>query len=104
MTRWLDVGAVAELSFRPGAAVRVGDRWIGVFRTAAGYRAIENACPHAAAPLCDGTQLGDSVVCFLHCWTFDLHTGACDVGAEWNVATYPVREVAGRLQIEMPDA
>ncbi|MBK8097578.1 MAG: hypothetical protein IPK26_10745 [Planctomycetes bacterium] len=33
--------------------------------------------------------------CFLHCWEFDLRTGACGVGKGWDVATYPVRIVDG---------
>lgn len=100
--RWVDIGAVAELEFLPGAALQVEDRWIAVFRLDGGYVAIDNACPHAGAPLCDGTVINDKVICFLHAWEFDLRTGACDVGPEWNVTTYPVREVEGRLHLGLP--
>jgi nitrite reductase (NADH) small subunit len=107
--RWFDAGPVADLRFRPGAAVRVGDRIIAIFRLAGPggepqYFAIDNACPHAGAPLCDGTVFGGVVVCFLHCWEFDIRTGACDVGPEWNVASHPVRLVGGRLEIGVEDA
>ena len=44
--------------------------------------------------------LDGKVICYLHCWEFDLRTGVCDVGREWNVKTYPVREVDGRLQVQ----
>ncbi len=101
MTRWTDIGAVADLAFTPGAAVKVGDHWLAIFRLAGEWRAIDNACPHAGAPLCDGSVIDGKVVCYLHCWEFDLTTGACDVGAEWNVATYPVREVDGRLHVDL---
>lgn len=97
--RWHDLGRPEELRFAPGAAVRVADRWLGVFRLDDGYVALDNPCPHAGAPLSDGTVLDGKVVCFLHCWEFDLRTGACDVGPEWNVATHPVRLVEGRLQV-----
>lgn len=100
---WVDVGAVAELKFAPGCPVRLGDHWLAIFRVDDEWRAIDNNCPHASAPLCDGTVLDGKVVCYLHCWEFDLRTGACDVGPEWNVKTYPVREVDGRLQIDWPD-
>ena len=80
--------------------VQVHDHWIAIFLVGSAWRAIDNACPHASAPLCDGTVLGGKVVCYLHCWEFDLVTGACDVGEPWNVRTWPVREVDGRLEIE----
>ena len=102
MCRWIDVGAISDLKFEPGTAVKVEGTWIGLFRLGEGYAAIDNLCPHAGAPLCDGTRMGDTIVCALHCWEFDLATGACEVGAEWNVRRYAVREANGRLQIEWP--
>jgi nitrite reductase (NADH) small subunit len=96
---WTDVGALAELPFRPGAPVKVGDQWLALFKLGERVVAIDNPCPHAGAPLCDGTVLGGKVVCYLHCWEFDLETGACDVGREWNVRTYPVRVVDGRVLV-----
>lgn len=99
---WHDVGRPADLRFEPGAAVRLPDRWIAIFRTDDGYTALDNPCPHAGAPLSDGTILDGKIVCFLHCWEFDLHTGACDVGPEWNVRVYPVRLADGRLRVGVP--
>ena len=104
MTRWIDVGPVAELECKPGAPVQVEGHWIAIFRLGDRWQAIDNNCPHASAPLCDGTVLDGKVVCYLHCWEFDLRTGACDVGPEWDVKTYGVREVDGRLQVEWPAA
>jgi nitrite reductase/ring-hydroxylating ferredoxin subunit len=104
VTRWFDVGAPGDLKFTPGAAVKVADRWVALFAKDGGYRAIDNLCPHAGAPLCDGSVLDGKVVCFLHCWEFDLDTGACDVGPQWAVATYPVRERGGRLEVGLPEA
>lgn len=100
MSEWIDVGAIAELKFAPGAAVKVGDTWVGIFRLDGGYVAIDNLCPHAGAPLCDGAVLDGKVVCFLHCWEFDLRTGACDVGEAWNVRTWAIREQDGRLHVQ----
>ena len=81
MSRWVDVGALDEMEFDPGHPVRVEGRWLAVFPSGGGYRVIDNACPHASAPLCDGTLLNGKVVCHLHLWEFDLETGACDAGA-----------------------
>ena len=96
---WHDIGEASGLKLTPGAPVRIGDRWIAVFRDRDEWLAIDNACPHAGAPLCDASVIDGKAVCYLHCWQFDLRTGACDVGKDWNVRTYPVREVDGRLQV-----
>lgn len=99
--RWVDVGALAELKFGPGAPVQVDGHWLALFRLGGDLVAIDNACPHASAPLCDGTVQDGKVVCFLHCWQFDLRTGACDVGADWNVRTWPVRVRDGRVEVDV---
>ncbi len=98
---WYPIGRPDDLAFEPGAAVRVADRWLAIFRLDGDYLAIDNACPHASAPLCDGTVLDGKVVCALHLWEFDLRTGACDVGAQWNVRTYPVRRCGDGLEVEL---
>jgi NAD(P)H-dependent nitrite reductase small subunit len=103
MSRWVDVGALAELKFAPGAPVQVDGEWLALFRLGDDVVAIDNACPHAGAPLCDGTVQDGKVVCYLHCWEFDLRTGACDVGSEWNVRTYATRIADGRVYVERPD-
>lgn len=97
---WVDVGAIAELKFTPGAPVKIDNHWVAIFKHDGAWRAIDNNCPHASAPLCDGSMLDGKVVCYLHCWEFDLKTGACDVGPQWNVRTYPVREDNGRLFVD----
>lgn len=103
MSRWIDVGALADLKFAPGAPVQVDGEWLALFRLGDEIVAIDNACPHAGAPLCDGSVQDGKVVCYLHCWEFDLRTGACDVGAEWNVRTYPARVADGRVLVQCPD-
>ncbi|MBL8754521.1 MAG: Rieske 2Fe-2S domain-containing protein [Planctomycetes bacterium] len=101
MTTWVDVGALADLKFAPGAPVKVGEHWVALFRDGGDLFAIDNACPHASAPLCDGTQFGGKVACWMHHWEFDLRSGACDVGKDWGVRTWPVRVVDGRVQIQV---
>ncbi len=102
MSRWVDVGALAELKFRPGAPVAIDGHWLALFRLGDDVVALDNACPHASAPLCDGTVQDGRIVCYLHLWEFDLRTGACDVGPQWNVRSYPVRVADGRVLVEWP--
>jgi nitrite reductase/ring-hydroxylating ferredoxin subunit len=97
--RWVDVGAPEDLKFAPGAPVRIGESWYAIFRLGEEFSCIDNACPHAGAPLCDGTLLDGKIVCFLHHWEFDVRTGRSDVGPQWNVAAHPVKLVDGRLHV-----
>ena len=99
--RWVDVGNPDELKFTPGAAVRVGDHWLAIFKQDGDYLAIDNACPHAGAPLCDGSVQNGKVICYLHMWEFDLRTGESELGEPWNVRSYPVRLHEGRLQVAL---
>ena len=61
----------------PGSMGRVtrGDLDVLVANTEAGLVAIEDRCPHMAAPLSVGTLEGCIVACPLHRGTFDLRTG-----------------------------
>jgi nitrite reductase (NADH) small subunit len=90
------------LKFNPGAPVKVAGHWVALFQQDGELLAIDNNCPHASAPLCDGTVMAGKVICFLHCWEFDLRTGACDIGTDWNVRTYPTRVLDGRVQVDWP--
>lgn len=103
MSHWVDIGPVSALVFGPGAPFTVEGRRLAAFRHGDGYRVIDDACPHASAPLCDGAVLDGKVICHLHLWEFDLETGACDVGEEWSVQTYATRVIDGRLHVELPD-
>lgn len=105
---WTPIGKRDAMKFEPGHAVRIGSHWIAVFALKGNdgneeLLAIDNACPHASAPLCDGAVLDGKVVCSLHLWEFDLRTGACDMGPQWNVKTYPVRVRAGEVEVEFAD-
>lgn len=98
---WHAIGRPQDLKFDPGAPCRVAGRALAVFPLDGRYAAIDNACPHASAPLCDGSLTDGAIVCMLHLWRFDLRTGACDVGREWDVRTYPVRLRDGVLEVEV---
>jgi nitrite reductase/ring-hydroxylating ferredoxin subunit len=72
---WVSVASVAELS--PGSLRRVtrGDLDVLLAHTPEGIVAVDDRCPHMAAPLSIGDLDGCIVACPLHEGLFDLSTG-----------------------------
>ena len=58
-----------------GRECKVGERYIAVFCSEGHFYAIEDECPHAGAPLNDGTVHKGIVTCLRHGWRFDLREG-----------------------------
>ena len=85
-----------------GRAVTLAGRRIAVFRTAAGWFAIDHACPHAGGPLADGIAADCSVICPLHERRFALDTGL-PIGHDGPpVAAHRVEVAAdGRVLVEL---
>lgn len=101
--RWSAVGKTAEWSLDQGRVVMVGARRIAVFRTALGFSALKDACPHAGVSLAMGHIHEGSVTCPAHAWAFSLGNGHCTQGpASCSAVTYEVREVDGCLEVGVP--
>lgn len=104
--RWVRITACENIPPREGRAVVLGDREIAIFNAGDGFLAIDNRCPHRGGPLADGIVAGGAVVCPLHTWKIDLHTGSVErpAGLELCVRSYPTRVEAGIVLIELPAA
>jgi len=72
---WVRVTSVENVPLREGRTVRVGDDEIAIFNLGDRFVACENACPHRGGPLADGLVGGESVICPMHGFAFDLRTG-----------------------------
>ena len=102
--RFVTIAAPADLP--PGAswAVRVGDIPIALFNVSGTVHAIENVCPHAGAALDRGVRTGpcrEIVICPFHGWRFDVRTGHCLQVPSESVRTFPVRVVAGVIEVDV---
>lgn len=86
-------------------AVVAGDRELAVGRREDGtWIAFDDTCTHEECPLSEGDLEGPWVVCYCHNAAFDLETGAVMRGpAEDPIRVYPIREVDGRLEVELED-
>ncbi|MCS6926647.1 MAG: nitrite reductase small subunit NirD [Candidatus Binatia bacterium] len=97
----VDLGPLDFIPPGEGRAYRVAGRTIAVFRQRDGCLfATDNCCPHRGGPLADGIVGGGVVICPLHAWKFDLHTGRC-IGEDVALRTYPVRLVNGCIVVEL---
>jgi len=99
----------ALVSAPPGAGLLLesGALRIAVFRTAGGWFALDDLCPHRTGPLSEGTldvtARGTLVTCPFHGWQFDLATGACATVRGKRVRTYPVRVDTTGVYVLLPD-
>ena len=83
-----NVGAVPE---GRGATVKLkGGGELAVFNVGGELYAIENFCPHKAAPLADSRLYGNTVECDLHGWRFDVRSGECFTKKGCSIETYEV--------------
>ncbi len=72
--------------------VEVNGELITIFNLEGELFAIYDRCPHKkTAPLVRGTLNGKGIKCPNHGYRFDLKTGKCDRGEEWNTRVYQVK-------------
>jgi nitrite reductase (NADH) small subunit len=76
---------------------------VGLFRTAAGFFALNNICPHRGAPLHDGFVTDGQVTCPWHQWQFDLQDGHCRNIPGAKVSAYAVEVREGTIWINLDD-
>ena len=94
------VGRIDEIPVGEARTFDVEGDQIAVFRLRDGTLcAIDAVCPHKGGPLADGLADGRLVVCPLHGYAFDLHTGREVGGAEMAVRSHPVALEDGSIRI-----
>lgn len=98
--RWTIVGQASEWPENGGRLVQIKARRIGVYRHQGSWYALKDPCPHAGVSLASGPVANGAVMCIGHGWTFSLATGDVVQGpAGYKAASYPVREVDGRIEV-----
>jgi chlorite dismutase len=93
---WLPALPLAELP--PGGSTRIylGSQQVALFNVEGRFYALDNRCPHARGPLCEGivhqAAQGPAVACPWHQASFDLATGKAVGGpTRAPTRTYAVR-------------
>jgi nitrite reductase/ring-hydroxylating ferredoxin subunit len=114
MSRWHDVGALADLQ-RDGCLIaRIEGREVGVVLVDGELCGVRNRCPHHGGPLCRGSVVerfrgapGSYVLagrhvlrCPWHGWEFDPATGVCLDEPSMRVAVYAAKAEEGRVLVD----
>lgn len=99
---FVHVGRADHVPLMEGRTARVGDVRVAVFRTDAGFAALEAECPHEGGPLADGIVADRCVTCPLHGWRIDLETGAVVGGGDGGVRVFEIEERDGELFVHVP--
>ena len=95
------VALVGEIAEGRGIPVVILGREIAVFLDEGNYYAIDNACPHKGAPLCDGIVFDKTVTCTWHGWRFSLEDGRWidSPTSRRRTGCYPVRVEDDQIQV-----
>lgn len=95
--------SVQEIPEGGGREFRIGQRYIAVFRYQGTFYALEDACPHAGAPLNNGMLKDGTVMCMWHAWRFNLKDGVCqNIRKAPPVPTFPVTIQGDDLYVTLP--
>ena len=109
-------GSVVDFELDRFRLIDAGGRVIGVVRTAAGFFALRNSCPHQQAPICAGVVggamlpsapeereyglEGEVIRCPWHGWEFHMTDGHALFGtSRKRLVTYPVEVADGAVYV-----
>ncbi|HEV2776098.1 MAG TPA: Rieske 2Fe-2S domain-containing protein [Solirubrobacteraceae bacterium] len=91
---------VDDVPLGEGRAITLDGRRIAIFRSAAGWFALDAACPHRGGPLADGIVCDSAVICPLHDRRYDLASGAA-LNAGDAVAAHSVSLQGERVYVTL---
>ncbi|MBI5595053.1 MAG: non-heme iron oxygenase ferredoxin subunit [Elusimicrobia bacterium] len=83
--------------------VRLGELRVAVCNVDGVFYAVEDVCTHDDGPLGEGSLKGGELECPRHGARFDVKSGAAlRMPAVVPVRTFPVKVVAGTVEVEAP--
>jgi len=97
---WQNICKVEDLVEGKGNEAFVNGRPIALFLHLDKVYALDDRCPHREGQMSRGTIENGEAICPLHGWNFDLETGISPYNPHDRLATYPVRIVDGRVEID----
>ena len=103
MGQRVSIGKAEDIPEGGSVVVEVNGKDVAVFRTAEGFFAIDDLCPHMGASLSGGYVEDGVVTCPWHYWRFRLSDGAWADNPKVRTGCYPVHVVGDELEVEVPD-
>jgi nitrite reductase/ring-hydroxylating ferredoxin subunit/DMSO/TMAO reductase YedYZ heme-binding membrane subunit len=97
---WVFVCRADEIPEKRARIAVVGGERVAVFRHDGLVSALSNVCKHQNGPLGEGKVVDGCVVCPWHGYQYRPHDGRSPAPFTDQVATYRVRVVAGRVEID----
>jgi glutamate synthase domain-containing protein 2/nitrite reductase/ring-hydroxylating ferredoxin subunit len=101
MSNFVKVLAADQLKPGQVTIVTVNGRDVCLANYQGEFFALDNKCPHRGGQLGDGRLEEANVICPLHGWDFDVRTGISRYDPRDRVATYPVRQANGSIDIDL---
>ena len=103
MSQRVTIAKTGDIPEGEAVVVTLHKKDVAVFRTKGELFAIDDLCPHMGASLSGGYVEDGCVTCPWHYWRFRLADGAWADNPKVKQAAYPVHEVDGAVQLELPD-
>jgi nitrite reductase (NADH) small subunit len=76
---------------------------IALFHLNRKIHAISNICPHNGGSLGEGFVVGETVVCPLHSWKFNLVTGKSSNQTAYCIEIFPVEIIEEWIYLDLPE-
>lgn len=99
--KWHSLGKAEELQPDEVRAAHVAGSKLCIGRAGETYFAVDDLCPHAAGSLSEGMIDDDQVVCPLHAYGFEIHSGHCPDDPSCSIKAYEVRVENGELKVKL---
>lgn len=97
---WVDVGTPDDIpADRARTVCTPGGERIAVFKHNGAISAVTNLCAHQGGPLGEGKVIDGCITCPWHGWQYRPHDGCSPPPFQEKIATYQVRILAGRVQV-----
>ena len=97
---WQTVCRLDEIVDGRGRPVTVKGTEVALMRRGDVVYALGGTCPHRGGQIADGTIVGDTAVCPLHLWDFDLRSGISPFNPADSLPTYRARVAEGTVQVD----
>lgn len=105
MTQWISVAAQDDVPEGGTLPVVVAGEAVCLYKIEGAVYATQDTCTHEDASLAEGFIEGDCIECPLHQALFHIPTGeARTAPACVNLRVYPVRVIAGNVEVDAEGA